>query len=149
MFGRCDAADAEQYGSQRIEDTFIRMIDLAALRAVGADSAAANAVEHLSKSALDGFWFHLDVDVLDDAIMPAVGYCMPDGLSWDELATTLRTSIGSGRAVGIEVTIFNPRLDKDGTIARNLRRCFGEEHHAAGSIVAAADDLVKDAGRVA
>lgn len=119
-FGRRDAADAEQHGSQRIEDTSIEMIDLAALRALGADAAAASALEHLSRPGLDGFWIHLDADVLDDAIMPAVDYRMPDGMSWDELGTTLRTTIDSGRAVGIDVTIFNPKLDEDGTLARRF-----------------------------
>ncbi|MGS1097421.1 arginase family protein (plasmid) [Aquamicrobium terrae] len=119
-FGRRDAAEAEQHGSQRIEHTSIEMIDLVSVRAIGIDAAAACAVRHLSRPSLDGFWIHLDADVLDDAIMPAVDYRIPNGLSWNELATTLRTSIGSGRAVGIDVTIFNPRLDKDGTIARTF-----------------------------
>jgi arginase len=56
--------------------------------------------------------------VVDDALMPAVDYRMPDGLSWDELAAVLRAGVGSGRAVGINVTIFNPGLDGDGSIAR-------------------------------
>jgi len=47
-----------------------------------------------------------------------VDYRMPDVLSWDELATVLRAAIGSGGAVGINVTIFNPTLDGDGSIAR-------------------------------
>lgn len=118
LVGRRDAADAEAHGSQRVEDTAIAMTDLAALRAAGAEAAAANAAERLSKPELDGFWIHLDADVLDDAVMPAVDYRMPDGLSWDELATVLRAAIGSGGAVGINVTIFNPTLDGDGSIAR-------------------------------
>lgn len=82
--------------------------------------AATRAVEYLSRPGLDGFWIHLDADVLDDAIMPAVDYRMPDGLSCDELGAVLCTGIGSGRALGIDVTIFNPRLDEDGTIARTV-----------------------------
>jgi cation diffusion facilitator CzcD-associated flavoprotein CzcO len=62
----------------------------------------------------------LDADVLNDQVMPAVDYRMPDGLTRDELATTLRTSTDSGRAIGINVTIFNPRLDDDGSIARTF-----------------------------
>ena len=50
--------------------------------------------------------------------MPAVDYRIPDGLSWDELAVVLRAGVGSCRAVGINVTIFNPKLDGDGSIAR-------------------------------
>jgi len=75
-------------------------------------------VKRLSQPDLDGFWIHLDADVLDDGVMPAVDYRMPQGLSWDEIKTVLRMGVGSGGAVGIDVTIFNPRLDADGSIAR-------------------------------
>jgi arginase len=125
VFGRRDAADAEAHGSRRIEDTAIAMTDLAAVRAAGVEAAAASAVERLSRTELDGIWIHLDADVLDDAIMPAVDYRMPGGLSWDELVAVLRAGVGSGRAVGINVTIFNPRLDGDGSIARALAEALG------------------------
>ena len=58
--------------------------------------------------------------MLDDAVMPAVDYRIPDGLSWDELAAVLRAGVGSGRSVGVNVTIFNPKLDDDGSIARSF-----------------------------
>jgi arginase len=38
-------------------------------------------------------------------------------LSWEELIKVLQAAIGSGRVVGFDVTIFNPKLDEDGTIA--------------------------------
>jgi arginase len=60
---------------------------------------------------------HLDADVLDDALMPAVDYRMPGGLSWEELTTILQVAIGSGRAIGLNITIFNPELDSNGSIA--------------------------------
>jgi arginase len=81
-------------------------------------------LERLGRSDLDGFWIHLDCDVLDDAVMPAVDYRLPDGLSWDELATVLRLAIESRQAVGVEITIFNPALDGDGVIARSLVDCL-------------------------
>jgi arginase len=117
VLGRRDAADAEEHGSQRIEDTAIEVFDLTAVRAGGAVAVAARAVAQLVRPNREGFWIHLDADVLDDAVMPAVDYRMPDGLSWDELAGILHTSIASGQAVGIDVTIFNPTLDGDGSIA--------------------------------
>ncbi len=116
--GRRDSEEANEHGSQRIEDTAIKVIDLAEVRAHGVDAAADRAIGHLSRSELSGFWMHLDADVLDDAIMPAVDYRMPDGLSWDELATILRVVVASGRAIGLDVTIFNPKLDTDGSIAK-------------------------------
>lgn len=116
-FGRRDAEDAEKHGSQRIEDTEIRVIDLAEIRKCGAAHAASRAVDHLARPELSGFWMHLDADVVDDAVMPAVDYRLSGGLSWDDLETTLQAAIASRRAVGINVTIFNPKLDGDGSIA--------------------------------
>ena len=131
QFGRRDADEASEAGSQRIEDTGITMIDLAAVRERGISRAAHDAVGHLVRPELEGFWVHLDCDALDDAIMPAVDYRQPGGLSWDELETVLGTALDSGQVVGIEVTIFNPLLDPDGSIARALVRCLGRASAAA------------------
>jgi arginase len=120
VLGRRDAEDADQHGSQRAEETGIELLDLATVRSLGVESATTRALERLATPALDGFWIHLDADVLDDAIMPAVDYRLPDGLSWDELETILRGSMATGRVTGINVTIFNPKLDGDGTIGRQF-----------------------------
>jgi arginase len=121
---RRDAAEAAEAGSQRIEDTGITVIDLLDLRRRGARRAAQDAIERLLRSELEGFWVHLDCDALDDAVMPAVDYRLPGGLRWDELETVLRVAVDSGRVVGLDVTIFNPALDHDGSIARELVGCL-------------------------
>jgi arginase len=123
-FGRRDAAEAEEAGSQRIEDTAITVIDLAAIRQRGAELAARDALTHLRRPELAGIWVHLDCDAVDDALMPAVDYRLPDGLSWSELETVLRLAIDTGSVVGLEITIFNPTLDPDGTIAQDLVTCL-------------------------
>ncbi len=119
VLGHRDAAQAREYGSQPLPPTIFAQ-DLEEVRRVGAGEAARAAVAHLCRPDLDGFWIHLDVDVLDDAIMPAVAYRMPDGLSWEELETILGVAMRSGRAIGIHITIFEPPLDKTGTVARDL-----------------------------
>ena len=58
--------------------------------------------------------------LLDDSIMPAVDYRLPGGLSWEELTTAMRIASESHRVVGLEVTIYNPQLDPDGSGARGL-----------------------------
>jgi arginase len=120
VLGRRDAEEAEAAGSRRIEDTAITVFDLRSVRERGAERAARDAVEHLGRPELDGFWVHLDCDVLDDAVMPAVDYRLPGGLSWDELETVLAVAIATGRAVGLELTIFNPALDTDGVLIQTL-----------------------------
>ena len=120
LFGQRDAEEAMQYGSQDILATNIHVYDLTVVRKLGIDRAAAQAIEILQRPVLAGFWLHLDVDVLDDAIMPAVDYRMPDGFSFVELRTLLRLALVSGRIAGMDVTIFNPSLDADGSIDRKL-----------------------------
>ena len=63
---------------------------------------------------------HVDADVLDDAIMPAVDYRLPDGLSWDELTTAMRIAIEFAAWSAWRRTIYNPNLDPDGAGARGL-----------------------------
>lgn len=120
VFGFRDAELSVAEGSQPLPPT-LRAIDLATVRERGVERAARDALAHLErKDGPAGFWIHLDADVLDDTIMPAVDYRLPDGLSWDELSGVLRAAVASPRAVGLEITIFNPTLDPDGRIARRL-----------------------------
>jgi arginase len=60
------------------------------------------------------------MDVLDDELMPAVDYRMRGGLTFVELGELLKVLLKSGHAVSMDITIFNPNLDKDGSIARKL-----------------------------
>jgi arginase len=118
VLGFRDGEEAASHGSQ-VPPPEMRTIDLREIRRAGVDAAAREAVNRLSRPGLNGFWIHFDADVLDDAVMPAVDYRLPDGLSWGELDAVLRTALRSPKAVGMEVTIFNPHLD-DGTLARSL-----------------------------
>ena len=47
----------------------------------GAELVSATLSELMMTERLDGYWLHLDVDVLDPSIMPAVDSPDPDGLS--------------------------------------------------------------------
>ena len=120
-FGFRDADEQVEYGSQPLPPG-LRAVDLPSIRSLGLDVAAREAVAHLTRASGPdrGFWIHLDADVLDDAIMPAVDYRLPGGLSWKELTAVLRVAIESRRAVGLDVTIYNPTLDPRGEGARGL-----------------------------
>jgi arginase len=123
-FGFRDAEQQREYGSRDVRDTAIRAFDCDEVHELGAAVAAEQAARILRRPDVEGFWIHLDADVLDDAVMPAVDYRIPGGLSWDELSATLRVSMTTGRAVGLNVGIFNPALDEDGSIARGLVSCL-------------------------
>jgi arginase len=126
-FGYRDAEEQASFGSQPLPPT-IMSVDLARIRSRGIEASAREAIAHLTRDGGpgDGFWIHIDADVLNDAIMPAVDYRLPDGLSWDELAIVIRTALASQRAVGLELTIYNPSLDPDGSAARGLARVIGD-----------------------
>ncbi len=126
-FGFRDAQEQREYGSQPLPPAVLAL-DLSEVRRLGIERAAQRAVDHLTAAARPtrGFFIHLDADVVSDALMPAVDYRMPDGLSWDELRTVLRIALASGRAVGIEITIYNPALDTDGSSGRGLARTLIE-----------------------
>jgi arginase len=120
VFGFRDAAHAAAEGSQPLAPA-IRAMDLWSVREQGVQRAARQALAHLAgKDGRARFWVHLDVDVVDDALMPAVDYRLPDGLSWDELTAVLRAAVADGRAGGLEGTIFNPTLDPDLRVAHAL-----------------------------
>jgi arginase len=118
-FAYRDHDDQAEFGSQPLPAE-IHAYDLRTLRRLGVESAARAAVDHLTRRELDGFFIHLDADCLDDMIMPAVDFRVPGGLSWDELGTALRIALASESAVGLEVAIYNPRLDEDGNAGRGL-----------------------------
>jgi arginase len=123
-FGFRDAEEQRQFGSQPLPPQLLAL-DLTEVRRLGADRAAQRAVDHLAKIP-NGFFIHLDADVVNDDLMPAVDYRMPDGLSWGELRTVLQVALASARAVGIEITIYNPALDANGESGRGLARTLVE-----------------------
>jgi arginase len=114
-----DHEDQAEFGSQPLPPE-LRTYDLQAVRRLGIEAAARATVGHLTRAELDGCFIHVDADCLDDAVMPAVDFRVPGGLSWDELREALRIILASGKAVGLEVAIDNPRLDVDGSAGRGL-----------------------------
>ena len=121
VFGYRDAVQAASYGSQDVRDSKMHIFDLLQVQTLGVANAASLAVKRLLKHEITGFWIHLDVDVLNDQIMPAVDYRLEGGgLSFSELSDLLKILFGSGRAIGMDITIFNPSKDVDGSIANNL-----------------------------
>ena len=132
VFGFRDADEQAEYGSQPLPQA-LRALDLAAVRSMGVEAAAAMAVAHLTRPEVEGFFVHVDADCLDDSIMPAVDYRIPGGLSWNELATVLRLALASDKAVGLEVAIYNPLLDRDGSAGRGLAATLVEALEAGAS----------------
>jgi arginase len=112
--------DNDHFRGEHVRDTAITVVDFFEIRGRGTSRALEKVLGTVGKPDLAGFWVHLDVDVLDDVLMPAVDYRHPGGLTWQEAGEILGGLLASDGARGLEVTIFNPRLDSDGSIARRL-----------------------------
>lgn len=74
----------------------------------------------------DGFWLHLDCDVVDESEMSAVDCPEPNGLSFRTLETVLAGLLASPVCLGMELTIYDPDLDASGDTAERLVECLSK-----------------------
>lgn len=65
-------------------------------------------------------WLHLDLDVLDESVLPAVSYPQPLGLDWDELVALARPLAAAPNLLGISIADFNPDRDPHSTHAARI-----------------------------
>jgi arginase len=110
----------EPYGYAALEPSGLTVLDDAFLRTYGPSSAAQTAMQHLDGTAPGGFWIAVDVDVLDPKVMPAVDTPQPGGLTFSGLSALLTPLIRHPRALGLQVTIYDPTLDPGLEAARQL-----------------------------
>ena len=118
--GYRDDRDPGEDGSGAIFDTAIRLLDLQTVRRLGPAAASKKALQALRAARVDGFWIHFDVDVLDSRLMPAVDSPQPGGLTYEESTALIRPLLDSGLAAGMQVTIYDPDRDADGSAGQRL-----------------------------
>ncbi len=120
VFACRDAADRDRRGCQPLPADLL-VVDRDRVRQLGAAAAAREAVAFLTREGgPEGFWIHLDADVFDETLMQAVDDPRPNGLAWADVVAALRTALASGRAVGLQIAIYNPDIDGDGSNGRGL-----------------------------
>ncbi len=113
-------------GNREYEEHYVRPIiesdvhyfDLSSVRHAGMGAVASAFLDMVKLEALDGFWIHLDVDVLHNDLMPAVDSPAEDGLYYEELTALLQPLLESDQIVGMELTILDPSLDSGGIYTR-------------------------------
>jgi arginase len=108
------------YGHDALHASAVLDMPHAAVGKTGYGKAAGVVLEPLAQPGLDGFWIHLDADVLDAAVMPAVDSPEPNGPDLEQLSELLRPLVRHPRALGMELTIYDPKLDPDLACGRRL-----------------------------
>ena len=119
LVGRRDAGQ-EYYGHAALGDSGILDLPGPVLARTPADGIADAVLERMTRKGIDGFWIHVDADVLNPDVMPAVDSPEPGGPGIDELADLIGPIARHPRALGLELTIYDPLLDPDRACAARL-----------------------------
>jgi len=113
------ARDAGQpYGFDSLEAWGVTTFPTTAIHAASPEAIADRASTRL-ELAEGGYWIHVDVDVLDPELMPAVDSPEPGGLTIEQLEALLRPLVHHPSARGLQLTLYDPSLD-DGAAAPKL-----------------------------
>ena len=119
LVGRRDE-DQPWYGQDALRSCGVLDLPGDRLRRDGIRSTRDAVLERVGRADLAGFWIHLDADVLDSSVMPAVDSPEPDGPGLDEIAALLVPLVNHPRALGMELTIYDPNLDLDQICGQRL-----------------------------
>ncbi|MGY1608484.1 arginase family protein [Geodermatophilus sp. SYSU D00700] len=131
VVGYRDEAEAQELDMPSLTKTGIRSMSLHDMR--GADeSALVDTLLATVAEDTNGFLVHLDADVLADDVMPCVDSRQPGGLSYDELSSLLIPLLADPRAIGFEVTIYDPSLDPELRYGSMLATALNRVLKAAG-----------------
>jgi len=118
VLGARDEEEARDIGTL-LEGALAELLVLSPddLRTRGLRASGELGAERLAERA-GRFWIHLDVDVLDEAAMPATDYLMPGGLGWEELAELLGPLCASPAVAGLSIGCLNPEKDPGGRLTQ-------------------------------
>jgi arginase len=119
LIGRRDF-DEPWYGHEALARSGALDLPDTTARVRGYAATAAAALDRLTDASLSGFWIHVDVDVIDPVVMPAVDSPLPGGPGMDELEELLAPLVHHPKALGMELTIYDPALDPDRSCGERL-----------------------------
>jgi arginase len=123
-----DDRDVIQIGDREAEsdqlDPSIARITIQDLLRIGTAETCERASELFERGGLDRVWLHVDLDVLDERVMPAVDSPGSPGVDFTQLADIVSRLTGSGRVIGADVTIYDPELDPSGRYVPDIVECL-------------------------
>jgi arginase len=111
--------DQPAYGWEALAPSGILDLSGTRIESEGIAGTAEAALDRVAGFAA-GFWTTFDVDVLDPTLMPAVDSPIPGGLDFDQAAELLVRLLRHPRALGLQVTIYDPNLDPHRSAAARL-----------------------------
>ena len=89
------------------------------VKKIGAADVAEEAARHLDNRS-DWIACHLDIDVVDPGLVPAVSYPAPGGLTMEETSVIIRKLLGTGKMRVLELAAYNPSKDRGAASAKKI-----------------------------
>jgi len=124
QIGERESRDAD-FAWPDVNATAITRIDVFAAQELGVAKVLETTRATLARADRP-YWLHLDVDVLDQTVMPAVDSPGSPGIDPDDLVVILSALPADRRCIGMDMTIYDPDLDPNGDLARLLVSLLGQ-----------------------
>jgi arginase len=115
MLGMRDAALLQTEGVSSLAQE-VELYDDQALQGESLASITQTTLMHI-QARTNGWWLHVDLDVLSTEALSAIDYPQPGGLSWRQLETLTAIAMAAEGLLGWDITIYNPDMDPDGSQA--------------------------------
>ena len=115
-----EEADALQPGDFR---PALHVFSTEDIRSHGAPETGRAATALLAQSS-QGFWLHIDLDVLNETAFPATNCNLPGGLDWEELAGVLKPLIQAPGLAGASLSGYRPDQDPGASSGLHLVDLF-------------------------
>lgn len=120
--------EAEEPGCNKsygdIIHTDITRLNIQCVLAKEIDSTVRQVLTRLESRALGRVWLHVDFDVLDQTVMPAVDSPGGPGLDYQQLGLLIGGLCHSGRIAGADFTIYDPERDPHAKYSKPLVDCI-------------------------
>jgi arginase len=124
QLGEKSDATAADYWFKDFQHTAVQRWSLADVRQNGLATVLPKVEASLAATPTGGFWLHIDLDVLDSALLPAVDSPEAGGLTWEELDLLLDHLLGHPKLAGLNAGIYDPDLDPGRIYARQIAALF-------------------------
>lgn len=124
--GEREAADPDYPWEAELSSSAITRIFAQEVAARGVDWAVEKIADRLSQRGIDRAWMHIDLDVLDQAVMPAVDSPGSPGLDFAGLSALISGLFRRKLVAGADVAIYDPELDPDGRYARPIVKALAK-----------------------
>jgi arginase len=115
--------EAEADGHGQLPPSIARLTVQELLR-VGIGQAVEQTAQGFRRRGLARSWLHVDLDVLDRQVMPAVDSPGSPGLDFDQLAELIAGLVRTAGVVGLDVTIYDPLRDRRAAYPAAIVACL-------------------------